>query len=281
MRTLKAFLLSLLLYLFIFLLLFISFKDLKIPEPQSQSKTISLNLKTMVTPASKPVPQPVVREVVSTPTLVPEPVAKPVPKTVKEEKPVITKKQIPQIVQKGEEHNTSKLVEHKPKVTPKQTPKKPVKAMAKPKPPVKPVRSKDPLANMLMSSGSSVAPVPKEKSFADKMVSQIYGKEFHSYSKEQQTFIKQKLGDIYRITQNTLWRKGYPDIALRMQMQGTNIVSFYLHPNGDISELYLKSHIGYEALDDNTLEVIKIAYKDYPRPQKKTKIMFYVKYILY
>jgi TonB family protein len=113
------------------------------------------------------------------------------------------------------------------------------------------------------------------------MVSRIYGKEFHTYSKEQQKFIKQHLGEIYRITQNTLWRKGYPDIAVRMQMQGTNIVSFYLHPNGDISDLHLRSSIGYRALDENTIDVIKTAYKDYPKPEKKTKIMFYVHYRIY
>lgn len=132
-----------------------------------------------------------------------------------------------------------------------------------------------------MGSGSALTPKPKKENFVDHMVSRIYGKEFHSYSKEQKKFIKQKLGEIYRITQNTLWRKGYPDIAVRMQMQGTNIVSFYLHPNGDISELYLKSPIGYRALDENTIEVIKTAYKNYPRPKKKTKIMFYVTYRLY
>jgi protein TonB len=45
--------------------------------------------------------------------------------------------------------------------------------------------------------------------------------------------------------------------------------------------LRLKSSIGYRALDENTIEVIKTAYKDYPRPSKKTKIMFYVTYKIY
>ncbi|MDD3591197.1 MAG: TonB family protein [Sulfurovum sp.] len=188
-----------------------------------------------------------------------------------------------------EENNATKLAEAKPKVAVKSketVPKKETQVRkAQPLQKVaqhKPVQtSKDPLANALMGSGSTMTPRPKKDAFVDQMVSRIYGKEFHTYSKEQQKFIKQKLGEIYRITQNTLWRKGYPDIAVRMQMQGTNIVSFYLHPNGDISDLHLRSSIGYRALDENTIEVIKTAYKDYPKPEKKTKIMFYVHYKIY
>jgi protein TonB len=74
---------------------------------------------------------------------------------------------------------------------------------------------------------------------------------------------------------------GYPDIAVRTGQQGTNVVTFYLHPNGDISGLRLLRPMGYEALDKNTLEVIRIAYKDYPRPKEKTKITFFVTYRLY
>lgn len=63
-----------------------------------------------------------------------------------------------------------------------------------------------------------------------------------------------------------------------MYMQGTNVVQFYLHPNGDISGLRLKREIGYRVLDKHTIEVIKTAYKDYPRPERTTKIIFYVTY---
>lgn len=188
--------------------------------------------------------------------------------------------------EEGEENNATRVTQIKPEpvAKPKETVKKEASKPLKRQPVQKVVqrkqvqRSKDPLANALMGSGSTMTPRPKKDAFVDQMVSRIYGKEFHTYSKEQQKFIKQHLGEIYRITQNTLWRKGYPDIAVRMRMQGTNVVSFYLHPNGDISDLHLRSSIGYRALDENTIEVIKTAYKDYPKPEKKTKIMFYVHY---
>ena len=113
------------------------------------------------------------------------------------------------------------------------------------------------------------------------MIRRLYGPEFETFSQTQKKFIKNNLSTIHRITQQTLTLNGYPEIAARTGQQGTNVVSFYLHPNGDISQLRLKRDIGYQALDQNTLDVIRIAYKDYPLPNKKTKIIFYVQYTLY
>jgi len=76
----------------------------------------------------------------------------------------------------------------------------------------------------------------------------------------------------------TLNRNGYPEVAARTGQQGVNVVSFNLHSNGNITDLRLEHSMGYELLDKNTLHVIRIAYKDYPLPQKKTKIKFFVQY---
>jgi TonB family protein len=263
----------------IFLLFVVSFEDLKLPPPQSSTKKISLNLKEFVPPApkTKPVPKPVA----------PKKIEKPVVEPIKE-KPKVAVNKAKRVVEKphrvtavkSEENNMTKEPKKEPvKVVKKEKPKK-IRKEAKPHPQRRPVRSRDPLANALMGSVSSKAPKHVDR-FTKKVVNQLYGKEFYSYTKAQQQFIKNNLGEIHRITQNTLWQNGYPDVALRMRMQGTNIVSFYLHPNGDISDLRLKSSIGYRALDENTIEVIKTAYKDYPRPSKKTKIMFYVTYKIY
>lgn len=120
-----------------------------------------------------------------------------------------------------------------------------------------------------------------KSSYVNKMIRNIYGKEFKGYSQTQKKFIKNNLGNIHRITQRTLTINGYPAVAIATKQEGTNVVSFYLHPNGDISSLRLKTKIGYSSLDQNTLDVIRLAYKDYPLPKKKTKIMFYVSYSLY
>ena len=73
---------------------------------------------------------------------------------------------------------------------------------------------------------------------------------------------------------------GYPPDAGYLGQQGTNAVEFYLYPNGDISDLKIIQETQSMILDKNTITVIQIAYKDYPRPTTKTKIKIYVKYYL-
>ncbi len=141
-------------------------------------------------------------------------------------------------------------------------------------------KSNDPLANAIMSASTSLSP-SKSKRPAMRMIKQFYGSEFNSFTNSQKRFIEKNLGSIYRITQQTLTRKGYPWVAQKTHQQGTAIVTFYLHPNGNITGLRHKRPIGYAALDKNTLQVIRIAYKDYPRPKTKTKITFYVEYSLF
>ncbi|MFC2057440.1 energy transducer TonB [Campylobacterota bacterium] len=293
-RTLKGLLLSLLLHLLILLLFTKNWKEITFLPPKGQEKKISLNLQQMVMPPPPkpkpiPVPQPIVTPPIPKPIIQKpiEPEVQPIKKKVLDE----SKKIFAQ--QSTEENNVTKI-EPKPvkKVVKKEEKKKPIKKVQK-KTVVKktkqyrqPKRSGDPLANMLMGSGTSMYPSKTSRpsssgSYGARMIKKLYGEEFNTYSETQKKFIKNNLGTIHRITQNTLTRNGYPDIAVQTRQQGTNIVSFYLHPNGDISDLKLKRHIGHQALDQNTLDVIRTAYKDYPLPNKKTKIIFYVKYSIY
>ncbi len=282
------------------------FPKIKVPPPSGKSQKISLNLANFVPPpAPKPVvtpPQPKPQPPVPRPVVPPKP--KPVIEKPKEEtlKPItVVKKKLAKdesrtFVEKEEpkENNVSKPTPKKEKVkkkklAKKEVKKKPVKKKVTPKRVVKRKphrkRSKNPLANALMGSGSSLYPsrsTPASSgSYSSRMINQLYGREFDTFSPSQKKFIKHNLGAIHRITQRTLIRNGYPEVAVRTGQQGTNVVSFYLHPNGDISNLRLKTKIGYAALDQNTLEVIRIAYKDYPLPNQKTKIVFYVQYSIY
>jgi TonB family protein len=290
------------------------FPKIKVPPPSGKEQKISLNLTQFTTPppAPKPVvvpPQP--KPVPPTPVVPPTPkpiVEKPVEETLK---PItVVKKKLVEndkstFVEKIEtkENNVTKPKEKKEEVKKKKLSKKEpkkkelkkqkVKKEVKKKSVKKRVvkrklqrkKSKNPLANALRGSGSSLYPTQSSPassgSYSAKMINKLYGKEFNTYSTTQKNFIKKNLGLIHKITQRTLTRNGYPEISIRTRQQGTNIVSFYLHPNGDISNLYLKTKIGYAALDKNTLEVIRIAYKDYPLPNKKTKIVFYIQYSIY
>ncbi len=109
-------------------------------------------------------------------------------------------------------------------------------------------------------------------------IKKLYGEEFERLGKEEQKFIKDNLGSIGRITEKYL---RYPDTAGRLGQQGTSVVEFYLHPNGDISDMRLLSSSGFRMLDKNSIETIEIAYKDYPRPTTKTKIRMFVGYSIY
>jgi len=284
-----------------FLLFFVSLPKIKVLPPSGKSQKISLNLANFVPqpkpqPVAPPMPQPVLpprlKPVIEKPveeTLKPISVVK--KKLMKDESRTFVEAEEPK------ENNTSKPTlkkEQKKKIkkiklAKKELKKKPVKKKVTSKHFVKRKhrrkRSRSHLANALMESGSSLYPsrsTPASSgSYTSRMINQLYGREFDTFSSSQKKFIKYNLGAIHRITQRTLTRNGYPEVAVRTRQQGTNVVSFYLHPNGDISNLRLKTMTGYTALDRNTLEVIRIAYKDYPLPNQKTKIVFYVQYSIY
>lgn len=105
----------------------------------------------------------------------------------------------------------------------------------------------------------------------------LYGDEYFTFSKEQKQYLNNNLNNIGRVTQMYL---RYPRIAVKTKQQGMNIVQFFLYPNGDIKDLKITNGSGYTTLDKNTIKTIKLAYKDYPRPEQKTKVKIYVYYQL-
>ncbi len=126
------------------------------------------------------------------------------------------------------------------------------------------VQAKEPAPlSRILSQYSNVDTITKRD------VIELYGEEFGDYGVVERDFIINNLRDIGRITARYLT---YPKDAIRLGQQGMNIVEFYLHPNGDISELKLLKSSGYVILDRNSERTIEIAYKDYPRPLSKTLI---------
>ena len=124
----------------------------------------------------------------------------------------------------------------------------------------------------------------EEEPINKKMLSQIerlYGREFETFTKIQKAFLKKNLDNFQQITQKVLNRLGYPRLAGKLRISGTNIVEFDFFPNGAIKNLKITSSSGYTIFDDYTLELIQIAYKDYPRPKTVTKLKFNVIYRMY
>ncbi len=105
----------------------------------------------------------------------------------------------------------------------------------------------------------------------------LYGEKYFTFSKEQKRYLKDNLNSIGRITQRHLT---YPTISIRTRQSGINVIEFFLHPNGDITDIKITDSSYYTALDENTINVIQLSYQDYPRPIQTVKIKIYVKYIL-
>lgn len=106
-------------------------------------------------------------------------------------------------------------------------------------------------------------------------INELYGEEFGDLGTAQKDFIRNNLRNIGRITQQYL---RYPRVAAYFEQSGVNAVEFYLHPNGDITDLKIIKSSGLNSFDAATLNAIKLAYKDYPRPAEKTLIRIHVTY---
>lgn len=109
----------------------------------------------------------------------------------------------------------------------------------------------------------------------------LYGREYHSFTKVQKAYLEKNLNNFQVITQRVLNRLGYPRLAAKLRLSGVNIVEFMFHPDGSITNLKITSSSGYEIFDKYSLELIEIAYKDYPRPKTTTKLKFNVNYRAY
>jgi TonB family protein len=303
MRVFIAFIISVLIYA-LFILLFIRYMPkLETPLPKQNNHVIKIDIRDFPLPKKEEV----VKEKVvvkKQPVVKVKPKKKVVKRRVVKKKPV--KKTIAQkkvIKKKIIKKRVVKKKTHKKRVVKKRVIKKRVE--------IAPLPIAEPIVEPIMEEVySPPAPVVEEKSealkkfesemvyIAEPMITpqksapmpitypndkirKLYGAEFHSFTPTQKQFIEENLETIQTITQRILTRRGYPEGAGETAQEGTNVVTFYLHPNGDISDLHLKTATGYRALDENTLSLIRVAYMEYPYPRTTTKITFYVTYSIY
>ncbi|MBN2815922.1 MAG: TonB C-terminal domain-containing protein [Campylobacterales bacterium] len=120
------------------------------------------------------------------------------------------------------------------------------------------------------NSGSNVSSDLKE----------LYGEEFGKLSPGQQKYILDNQEYMRRVTQQVLNRVARVNLDGSLNVNRNNVVEFYLHPNGDMSDFRFLSKSGYYTLDDITKETIEYAYSKYPRPTEKTLIRYNVYYHL-
>lgn len=111
-------------------------------------------------------------------------------------------------------------------------------------------------------------------------IKELYGEEFGKLTPGQQQYILDNQEIMRRITQQVLNRVARVNIPHDLRVNRNNVVQFYLHPNGDISDFKFLDKSGYYVLDDTTKETIEYAYSKYPRPKEKTLIRYNVYYHL-
>jgi len=235
-------------HLLIIFLFFINKESIKKPKTTADDKPINLNLSTFESSPQKAAPKPKPKKVIQ----------KPQPKKVVKKEPK------PKKIEKKVEKKVVKKVDPKPKKMIKKEPQKEI------------VKKPKSFEESLMNMGKPHQPKKRVKSTP--MIDRLYGSEFKSYTPKQKKFIKNNLETIHQITQRILVMNGYPQEALDLFQEGVNVVSFYLHPNGRISNLHIKESSNSYFLDENTRRVIEMAYSQYPLPKVKTKIIFYVNY---
>ena len=300
MRIFIAFFISLSIYLLLIWLYITKLSTIKTLHKKRNEHVIKIDIRNIEIP--KKIESPIVKKIVKAEALAPIP-SKPKPKKVEKKKRIIKKKVVKKKTIKKRVIKKAQVKKPIKKTIVKKTPK--IETYIAP-PPVEeeliyieepllmesfevieePIVSQksishpnDDLSSFLATPASSAT--ASTKSYPSSKIKKLYGSSFHSFTPTQKRFIEDNLETIQQITQSTLTRRGYPEGAGRTRQEGTNVVSFNLHPNGNISNLRLKQRIGYRSLDDNTLELIRTAYKDYPYPSTTTKIVFYVTYSVY
>lgn len=109
---------------------------------------------------------------------------------------------------------------------------------------------------------------------------ELYGSEFGKLTPGQQKYLIDNQEIMRRITQEILNRIARVNIRHEMNVNKVNIVEFYLHPNGDMTDFKFLQSSGYQILDQTTQETIEFAYSRYPRPNEKILVRYNVFYNL-
>jgi len=298
MRVFVAFIISLLIYALLLWLFIANFSNIKVESRDNSEHVIKIVIEDIPKP-----PKPKVKELLSKKTIVkrvetPKPVVK---KVILKEKPVkkVEKRVVKKVIKKAvvpKKTITRKTIIKKPKIVKlkreieqvieEEVVYTPVEEEILYMPDAiiqKPIAEKSVMAQSddLSSFFSTPTTSTNSSYYPNSKIKKLYGSSFHGFTTTQKRFIEDNLETIQTITQRTLNRRGYPEGAGDTGQEGTNVVMFNLHPNGNISNLRLKTRIGYRALDENTLSLIRVAYKDYPYPETTTEIIFYVTYSIY
>jgi outer membrane biosynthesis protein TonB len=265
--------------------------EMKKNEPKEEEQKIKISLKEMpIKHKESGLPK-------AEPKQEPAPIAPPMPKgsqleKIVEQPPVkYEPKQEPKPTKLNKEQKPSKAKEkpvEQPKVEPL-PPEKPYIPLAeekveKPKPKKEP-KKEESLFDILSQDKSAQEAVKEETQTASgsnisQNIKELYGDEFGKMTPGQQQYLIDNQEIMRRITQQVLTRVARVNLKENLNVNKTNIVEFYLHPNGDMTDFKFLKKSGYYVLDDTTKETIEYAYSRYPRPTETILIRYNVFYNL-
>ncbi|WP_373070864.1 hypothetical protein [Sulfurimonas sp.] len=273
---------------FIFLLIFWMLGSMEAEKPklQKDEKKIKISLKEL--------PKKHKESGLTKKSVPPPKIAPPMPKGSQLKKIV---KQPP--VKFKPKQEPVKTALNKPK--PKKQATKPVVKKIEPLPPKKPYialhdtnttivkkepkKEKNPLYSLLSQDHSAQEKKEEKKivqtgSSIANNIKELYGEEFGKLSQGQQKYILDNQEIMRRITQQVLNRVARVNIPHDLNVNRINVIEFYLHPNGDMTDFKFLRKSDYYILDETTKETIEYAYSRYPRPIEKTLIRYNVYYNL-
>ncbi|WP_294963471.1 energy transducer TonB, partial [Sulfurimonas sp.] len=143
----------------------------------------------------------------------------------------------------------------------------------------------DPMAWMYEDKSSNEEEKKEKKTYSsssinNKNIKELYGDEFGQLSEGQQKYILDNQEVMRRITQQVLTRVARVNLPRDLNVNRSNVIEFYLNPNGDMTDFKFLNKSGYYVLDDTTKETIEYAYSRYPRPTERTLIRYNVLYNL-
>lgn len=219
---------------------------------------------------------------------------------IKQHQPMPQGKQLKELVKKPflkAKPTLEKKVESTPKVEKikpkKYTPKQP---KSKPLPKLSDLLSKKPTKNITKQSDNNITKTTKHQALYDMLskptkrvskepkkqkvarftqqIKEAYGSEWGKLSAGEQKYILDNQEIMRRLTQEQLYKTGSVDIPNNLRVNEINIIEFYLHPNGDMSDFKFVSNSNFYLLDDVTRDTIESVYSKYPRPQQKTLIRY-------
>jgi len=292
-RSSFAFFVALLIHLLLIILFWILGTIAPEPKkPLKQEKKIKISLKEM--PKKYKVSGDTKQKVK------PSPIAPPMPKG----------SQLKKIIKAPPVKYEPKKPVKKPKLNPKPKPKKPL-PKPKPQPKVEPLPPQKPYIPLLKPKTEAIKEKKAEKkkkkkkslfdilsedksskeqkedkkaqpsgASAGKNIKELYGNEWGELTPGQQKYIIDNEEIMRRITQQVLTRVARVNLKNNLNVNRSNVIEFYLHPNGDMSDFRFLEKSGYYTLDDTTKETIEYAYSRYPRPKEKILIRYNVYYNL-